>query len=123
MCLLGNSKSIQVGKDLIITGQSTCLSLRLLTVLCKLRALLFVWGSGKGLFPGHRGLPASRFLTQKEAAGVCPGEALQSKPAGCGQRISETAVSTLGSSLPDDDVFLREAKTPSPQDSQGLPTR
>ncbi|XP_021069205.1 protein Shroom1 isoform X2 [Mus pahari] len=67
----------------------------------------------------------SRFWTQKEAAGVCPGEALQTKPANCGRRISEMAVSTSGSSLPDDDVFLREAKTSSPQDShvsQGLPT-
>lgn len=122
VCLLGNSKSIQVGKDLIITGQSTCLSLRLPTVLCKLHALLFVWGRGKGLFPGHCRLPASRSLTQKEVTGVCPGEALQTKPAGCGRRISETSVSTPGPSLPEDDVFLREAKTPSPQDSQGLPT-
>lgn len=64
----------------------------------------------------------SRSLTQKEVTGVCPGEALQTKPAGCGRRISETSVSTPGPSLPEDDVFLREAKTPSPQDSQGLPT-
>lgn len=65
----------------------------------------------------------SRFLTQKEAAVVCPGAAPQTKPAGCSRRIS---VSTLGPSLPDDDVFLKEAKTPSLQDScapQGLPTR
>lgn len=67
----------------------------------------------------------SRFLTQKEAAVVCSGEALQTKPAGCARRISEIMVSTPGPSLPDDEVFLKEAKTPSPQDfraPQGLPT-
>lgn len=67
----------------------------------------------------------SRFLTQKEAAVVCPGEALQAKPAGCARRNPETTVSTPGPSLPDDEVFLKEAKTASPQDSHaphGLPT-
>ncbi|XP_060219709.1 protein Shroom1 isoform X2 [Meriones unguiculatus] len=67
-----------------------------------------------------------RFLTQKEAAVGCPGEALQTRPAGCGQRVSETRVSTPCPSLPDDDVFLEEAETPSPQDRhapQGLSVR
>ncbi|KAL1779557.1 Shroom1 isoform X1 [Sigmodon hispidus] len=70
----------------------------------------------------------SRFLTQKEAAVVCPAEVLQSSPAGCGQGVPETfTVSTPYPSLPDDDVFMEEAETPSlPQDSYGpqeLPTR
>ncbi|GAB1296060.1 Protein Shroom1 [Apodemus speciosus] len=68
----------------------------------------------------------SRFLAQKEAAMVCPGEALRTKPAGCGRRISEARASAPSPSLPDDEVFLKEAKTSlSPQDShvpQGLPT-
>lgn len=79
------------------------------------------------LFPGHCRVPASRFLTQKEAAVVCPTEVFQSSPAGCGQRVPETfVVSTPNPSLPDDDVFLEEAETPPPHDShapQGLPTR
>lgn len=69
----------------------------------------------------------SRFLTQKEAAVVCPAEVLQSNPADSGQGVPETiTVSTPYPSLPDDDVFLEEAETPPPQEShapQGLPTR
>lgn len=54
---------------------------------------------------------------------VRPAEVLQSNPADSGQGVS---VSTPHPSLPDDDVFLEEAETPSPQEShapQGLPTR
>ncbi|XP_036053793.1 protein Shroom1 isoform X2 [Onychomys torridus] len=66
----------------------------------------------------------SRFLTQKEAAAVCPTEVFQSSPAGCGQRVPETFMaSTPNPSLPDDDVFLEEAETPPPHAPQGLPTR
>ncbi|OBS65214.1 hypothetical protein A6R68_06267 [Neotoma lepida] len=62
----------------------------------------------------------SRFLTQKEAAVVCPPEILQSSPAGCAQGVPEAfKVSTPHPSLPDDDVFLEEAKTPPPHDSHG----
>ncbi|XP_013202566.1 protein Shroom1 [Microtus ochrogaster] len=72
-------------------------------------------------------VPASRFLTQKEAAVVHPAEVLQSSPADSGQGVPETiSVSTPHPSLPDDDVFLEEAETPSPQEPsapQGLPTR
>nr|XP_060492149.1 protein Shroom1 isoform X2 [Panthera onca] len=50
-----------------------------------------------------------RFLTQKEAAVLCPAECLQSSPADHEQRVSETC---LGSarlpSLPDDEVFLED---------------
>uniref|UniRef100_A0A8C8WDF0 Shroom family member 1 n=1 Tax=Panthera leo TaxID=9689 RepID=A0A8C8WDF0_PANLE len=50
-----------------------------------------------------------RFLTQKEAAVLCPAECLQSSPADREQRVSETC---LGSarlpSLPDDEVFLED---------------
>ncbi|XP_051023650.1 protein Shroom1 isoform X2 [Acomys russatus] len=82
--------------------------------------------SGKALSSGHCWVPASRFLTQKEAAMACPGEVFQTRPSGCGQRVSETTVSTPYPSLPDDDVSPEEAKTPSPQDShapQGPPVR
>ncbi|XP_012967247.1 protein Shroom1 isoform X3 [Mesocricetus auratus] len=72
-------------------------------------------------------VPASRFVTQKEAAMACPAEVFQGSPAGCGQGVPETVrASTPHPSLPDDDVFLEEAETPPPQDShgpQGLPTR
>lgn len=58
---------------------------------------------------------------------VCPAGVLQSSPADSGQGVPETVtVSTPYPSLPDDDVFLEEAETPSPQEShasQGLPTR
>uniref|UniRef100_A0A8C4MPH0 Shroom family member 1 n=1 Tax=Equus asinus TaxID=9793 RepID=A0A8C4MPH0_EQUAS len=71
----------------------------------------------------------SRFLTQKEAAVVCPAEGPQSCPADCEQRLPETClVSTRLPSLPDDDVFLEEAplvRMRSPTDSHapaGLPT-
>ncbi|XP_070090451.1 protein Shroom1 isoform X2 [Equus przewalskii] len=72
----------------------------------------------------------SRFLTQKEAAVVCPAEGPQSCPADCEQRLPETClVSTRLPSLPDDDVFLEEAplvRMRSPTDSHApaeLPTR
>lgn len=71
----------------------------------------------------------SRFLTQKEAAVVCPAEGPQSCPADCEQRLPETClVSTRLPSLPDDDVFLEEAplvRMRSPTDSHApaeLPT-
>lgn len=58
---------------------------------------------------------------------VRPAEVLQGNPADSGQGVPETiSVSTPHPSLPDDDVFLEEAETPSPQESrapQGLPTR
>lgn len=70
----------------------------------------------------------SRFLTQKEAAVVCPAEGPQSCPADCEQRLPETClVSTRLPSLPDD-VFLEEAplvRMRSPTDSHApaeLPT-
>ncbi|XP_014649543.1 PREDICTED: protein Shroom1 [Ceratotherium simum simum] len=71
----------------------------------------------------------SRFLTQKEAAVVCPAEDPQSSPVDCEQRVSETCiVSARLPSLPDDEVFLEEAplvRMRSPPDSHaptGLPT-
>ncbi|XP_037657311.1 protein Shroom1-like isoform X2 [Choloepus didactylus] len=61
----------------------------------------------------------SRFLTQKEAAVVCPTEGPQSNPATCEKRVSETCiVPTRLPSLPDDEVFLEEDSCA----SQGLPT-
>lgn len=87
----------------------------------------------KRFLPGHCGqcgVPAFRFLTQKEAAVVCPAEGPQSCPADCEQRLPETClVSTRLPSLPDDDVFLEEAplvRMRSPTDSHApaeLPTR
>ncbi|XP_036097320.1 protein Shroom1 [Molossus molossus] len=71
----------------------------------------------------------SRFLTQKEATVLCPGEGPQSSPIDCEHRVPETCiVSARLPSLPDDDVFLEEAllvRMRSPPDSHaplGLPT-
>ncbi|KAM5168228.1 protein Shroom1 isoform 1-T3 [Callospermophilus lateralis] len=71
--------------------------------------------STKTFLPGHCGqcgIPASsRFLTQKEAALVHPGEDPQSSPAKCEQEDSEICMESpyaLLPSLPDDEVFLEE---------------
>ncbi|XP_066134444.1 protein Shroom1 [Saccopteryx bilineata] len=72
----------------------------------------------------------SGFLTQKEAAVVCPAEGPQISPTDCEHRGPETCiVSARLPSLPDDDVFLEEAPTlvrrrshPDSHDPLGLPT-
>lgn len=52
----------------------------------------------------------SRFLTQKEAAVVCPAEGPQSRPIDCELRVPKThVVCARLPSLPDDEVFLEEA--------------
>uniref|UniRef100_A0ABI7XU31 ASD1 domain-containing protein n=1 Tax=Felis catus TaxID=9685 RepID=A0ABI7XU31_FELCA len=84
--------------------------------------VLAPWGGSGGVTPVVQVAPQgaetprllfqtklSRFLTQKEAAVLCPAECLQSSPADREQRVSETC---LGSarlpSLPDDEVFLED---------------
>lgn len=71
----------------------------------------------------------SRFLTQTEAAEVCPTEGPLSSPTDCDHRVPETCiVSSRLPSLPDDEVFLEEAmlvgmrSPPDSHDSLGLPT-
>uniref|UniRef100_A0A8C3VLH4 Shroom family member 1 n=1 Tax=Catagonus wagneri TaxID=51154 RepID=A0A8C3VLH4_9CETA len=52
----------------------------------------------------------SRFLTEKEAAALCPAEGPQSSSSDCEQNVSESCnVSVRLPSLPDDEVFLEEA--------------
>nr|XP_060492150.1 protein Shroom1 isoform X3 [Panthera onca] len=84
--------------------------------------VLAPWGGSGGVTPVVQVAPQGaetprllfqsklpRFLTQKEAAVLCPAECLQSSPADHEQRVSETC---LGSarlpSLPDDEVFLED---------------
>ncbi|XP_042814878.1 protein Shroom1 isoform X2 [Panthera tigris] len=84
--------------------------------------VLAPWGGSGGVTPVVQVAPQGaetprllfqtklpRFLTQKEAAVLCPAECLQSSPADREQRVSETC---LGSarlpSLPDDEVFLED---------------
>uniref|UniRef100_G1MHC2 Shroom family member 1 n=1 Tax=Ailuropoda melanoleuca TaxID=9646 RepID=G1MHC2_AILME len=51
----------------------------------------------------------ARFLTQKEAAAVCPAEYPRSSPTDWEQRVSETCMGSAWlPSLPDDEVFLEE---------------
>lgn len=99
------------------------------------------WGGAGGAMPIVQAVPQgvepsrsfqtknSRFLTQKEAAVVCPTEGPQSSATDCDQRVPETCiVSSRLPSLPDDEVFLEEAmlvRMRSPPDSHdplGLPT-
>ncbi|XP_034870004.1 protein Shroom1 [Mirounga leonina] len=67
----------------------------------------------------------ARFLTQKEAAVVCPAEYPQSSPTGWEQRVSETCMGSAGlPSLPDDEVFLEEVpldRRRSPPDTHAPP--
>lgn len=95
--------------------------------------LLFLWCYTKSFPPGHCGyfgVSAPRFLTQKEAAVVCPTEGPLSSATDCDQRVPETCiVSSRLPSLPDDEVFLEEAmlvrmrSAPDSHDPLGLPTR
>ncbi|MBZ3884199.1 Protein Shroom1 [Sciurus carolinensis] len=70
--------------------------------------------STKNFLPGHCGqwgIPASQFLTQKEAALMHPAEDPQSSPAKCEQRVSEIYMESASAwlpSLPNDEVFLEE---------------
>lgn len=89
---------------------------------------LCLWCSTKSFLPGHCGqcgVPSSRFLTQKEAAVVCPAEYPQSSPTGWEQRVSETCMGSAGlPSLPDDEVFLEEVpldRRRSPPDTHAPP--
>uniref|UniRef100_A0A8D2DU99 Shroom family member 1 n=1 Tax=Sciurus vulgaris TaxID=55149 RepID=A0A8D2DU99_SCIVU len=57
------------------------------------------------------GIPASQFLTQKEAALMHTAEDPQSSPAKCEQRVSEIYMESASAwlpSLPNDEVFLEE---------------
>ncbi|XP_047587174.1 protein Shroom1 [Lutra lutra] len=67
----------------------------------------------------------ARFLTQKEAAVVCPAEYPQSSPADWEQRVSETCKGSARlPSLPDDEVFLEEVplvRRRSPPDTHAPP--
>lgn len=106
--------------------------------------VLAPWGSSGGVMPIPQAVPQgaettsrplfltkrSRFLTEKDAAEVCPAEGPQSSPSDGEQNVSENCkVSVRLPSLPDDEVFLEEAplvRMRSPADScapLGLPSR
>ncbi|XP_019497825.1 PREDICTED: protein Shroom1 isoform X2 [Hipposideros armiger] len=100
------------------------------------------WGGPGGAMPLVQAVPQgvepprslfqtknSRFLTQMEAAVVCPTEGLQSIATDCDHRGPETCiVPSRLASLPGDEVFLEEAmlvgmrSPPDAHDSPGLPT-
>uniref|UniRef100_A0A452SN88 Shroom family member 1 n=1 Tax=Ursus americanus TaxID=9643 RepID=A0A452SN88_URSAM len=67
----------------------------------------------------------ARFLTQKEAAAVCPAEYPRSSPTDWEQRVSETCMGSARlPSLPDDEVFLEEVplvRRRSPPDTHAPP--
>lgn len=84
--------------------------------------------STKSFLPRHCGqcgVPSSRFLTQKEAAAVCPAEYPRSSPTDWEQRVSETCMGSARlPSLPDDEVFLEEVplvRRRSPPDTHAPP--
>ncbi|XP_023619547.1 LOW QUALITY PROTEIN: protein Shroom1 [Myotis lucifugus] len=98
---------------------------------------LGAWGGPGGAVPIVQAVPQgaeprplfqtthSRFLTQKEAAVVCPAEGPQSRPIDCELRVPEThIVCARLPSLPDDDVFLEEVplvRMRAPPDSHAPP--
>ncbi|XP_006759237.1 PREDICTED: protein Shroom1, partial [Myotis davidii] len=98
---------------------------------------LGAWGGPGGAVPILQAVPQgaepralfqtthSRFLTQKEAAVVCPAEGPQSRPIDCELRVPEThIVCARLPSLPDDDVFLEEVplvRMRAPPDSPAPP--
>ncbi|XP_070273273.1 protein Shroom1 isoform X2 [Myotis yumanensis] len=98
---------------------------------------LGAWGGPGGAVPIVQAVPQgaeprplfqtthSRFLTQKEAAVVCPAEGPQSRPIDCQLRVPEThIVCARLPSLPDDDVFLEEVplvRMRAPPDSHAPP--
>ncbi|XP_035962299.2 protein Shroom1 [Halichoerus grypus] len=100
--------------------------------------VLAPWGGPGGVMPLVQAVPQgaetprplfqtklARFLTQKEAAVVCPAEYPQSSPTGWEQRVSETCMGSAGlPSLPDDEVFLEEVpldRRRSPPDTHAPP--
>ncbi|XP_045748470.1 protein Shroom1 isoform X1 [Mirounga angustirostris] len=100
--------------------------------------VLAPWGGPGGVMPLVQAVPhgaetprplfqtkLARFLTQKEAAVVCPAEYPQSSPIGWEQRVSETCMGSAGlPSLPDDEVFLEEVpldRRRSPPDTHAPP--
>ncbi|XP_059554351.1 protein Shroom1 isoform X2 [Myotis daubentonii] len=98
---------------------------------------LGAWGGPGGAVPILQAVPQgaeprplfqtthTRFLTQKEAAVVCPAEGPQSRPIDCELRVPEThIVCARLPSLPDDDVFLEEVplvRMRAPPDSHAPP--